>query len=94
MKSQFHVVKRPILTERTVSMKDAGQVVFEVHQHANKIEVKEAVEALFKVKVENVNTVNVKGKPKRLGVHAGNRRSYKKAIVTLAEGQKLDFLEG
>jgi len=95
MKNQFQVVKKPILTERATALKeDKQQVVFEVHPKANKMEIKEAVEAIFKIKVREVNTLNYKGKPKRLGVHSGKRSAWKKAIVTVVKGEKLDFLEG
>ncbi len=95
MKNQFQVIKQPILTERaTVLKEDRNQVVFKVHPKANKLEIKEAVEAIFKIKVLEVNTLNYKGKPKRLGVHSGKRAAWKKAIVTVVKGEKLDFLEG
>lgn len=95
MKNHFQVIKKPILTERATDLKtDKHQVVFAVHPKANKLEIKSAVESIFKVKVRSVNTLNYKGKPKRLGVHSGKRSAWKKAIVTVAEGEKLDFLEG
>ncbi len=95
MKNQFQVIKKPILTERATALKeDRNQVVFKVHPKANKLEIKEAVEAIFKIKVREVNTLNYKGKPKRLGVHSGKRAAWKKAIVTVVKGEKLDFLEG
>lgn len=89
------VIRRPLLTEKGHVLKEAhNQVLFEVAPGANKIEVKHAVEELFKVKVEKVQTVNVRGKEKRVGRHMGRTRSWKKAVVTLKAGEKLDFLEG
>ena len=95
MKSIYEVLKKPRITEKATLMKEAAnQVVFEVDPTANKIEIKEAVERLFKVRVKAVNTVNMKGKPKRVGMHFGRRASFKKAIVTLQEGDTIDFIEG
>ncbi len=95
MKNQYQVIKKPIITERATAMKeDLQKVVFGVHPDANKHQIKAAVESIFKVKVTSVNTLNYKGKPKRLGAHAGKRSGWKKAVVTIAEGEKLDFLEG
>ena len=95
MKNRFQVIKRPILTERSNSLRaDKQQVVFAVHPKANKLEIKKALETIFKIRVLAVNTQNYKGKPKRLGVHQGKRSAWKKAIVTVPKGEKLDFLEG
>ena len=95
MKSIYEILKRPRITEKATLMKETGnQVVFEVDPSANKIEIKEAVEKLFKVRVKSVNTVNMKGKPKRIGMHFGRRSKFKKAIVTLHEGHTIDFIEG
>lgn len=93
--NHFQIVKRPILTERAIALKEEkNQVVFNVHPKANKLEIKEAIEVLFKIKVITVNTANYKGKPKRLGINSGKRSAWKKAVVTIAKGEKLDFLEG
>ncbi|MBI5788839.1 MAG: 50S ribosomal protein L23 [Candidatus Schekmanbacteria bacterium] len=95
MKNHYQVIKGPVITERTTQLKEKeNKVVFEVNVKANKIEIKSAVEALFKVKVAAVNVQNYLGKPKRVGVHIGKRADWKKAIVTLGIGEKLDFLEG
>ncbi|OCC15050.1 LSU ribosomal protein L23p (L23Ae) [Dissulfuribacter thermophilus] len=95
MKSVYTILKKPRITEKATFQKElANQVVFEVDPTANKIEIKEAVEKIFKVRVKSVNTVNVKGKPKRVGRHFGRRSSYKKAIVTLYEGETIEFIEG
>ncbi len=95
MKSIYTILKKPRITEKATFQKElANQVVFEVDPTANKIEIKDAVEKIFKVRVKSVNTVNVKGKPKRVGRHFGRRSSFKKAIVTLYEGETIEFIEG
>ena len=89
------VIRKPLLTEKGAYLNEtANQVLLEVAPGANKIEVKRAVEEMFKVKVEKVATIRVRGKQKRLGRHEGVTRQWKKAIVTLKAGEKLDFLEG
>lgn len=95
MKSIYTILKKPRITEKATFNKElSNQVVFEVDPTANKIEIKEAVEKIFKVRVKSVNTINVKGKPKRVGRHFGRRSSFKKAIVTLYEGETIEFIEG
>jgi large subunit ribosomal protein L23 len=92
--NMFEVIKRPLVTEKTTLEKDSKNIIaFEVNKDANKIEVKEAVEKLFKVEVIDVNTVNVAGKRKRFGRNVGKRSDWKKAYVTLKEGSKVDFFE-
>ena len=89
------VVRSPIITEKGTLVGEAGnQVVFRVHPDANKIEVRQAVEQLFKVKVQKVRTAQQLGKVRRVGRHAGRRPGWKKAYVTLAEGQRIEFFEG
>jgi len=89
------LLRTPRLTEKTVRQKElANQVTFLVDPSANKIEIKKAVESLFKVKVLGVNTVNVLGKNKRMGRYLGKRPDWKKAIVTLKEGDKIEYFEG
>ena len=90
------IIRRPIiLTEKANVLREkTNQVVFEVIRTANKIEIKDAVQKLFKVKVTAVNTIRVKGKTKRFRGTLGKRSDYKKAIVTLAEGQKIDVTTG
>ena len=84
-----------MMTEKSTRQKeDSRQYVFEVHRDANKIEIQSAVERLFKVKVLQVRTCNVLGKVKRLGRRYGKRPDWKKAIVTLKEGDRIDFFEG
>ena len=96
MKSLNKVVIRPlILTEKGELLKETeNKVFFEVQMNANKIEVKQAVEKLFDVTVENVSTMVVRGKPKRVGRRMSKRPNWKKAIVTLREGDTIEFFEG
>ena len=92
MKPLHQIINRPLITEKTSLQKEAGRVVaFEVSPAANKIEIKQAVEKAFNVKVTDVNTVRVAGKPKRVGRSVGKRANWKKAYVTLAEGSSIDF---
>ena len=89
------IVKRPVaLTEKAARLKgELNQVVFEVAMDANKLQIRDAVEALFGVKVARVNTLVQRGKNKRMGRRLGRRRNWKKAIVTLAEGSDIQFFE-
>ncbi|OQY20526.1 MAG: 50S ribosomal protein L23 [Desulfobacteraceae bacterium 4572_35.1] len=92
MKLLHQVLKKPLVTEKTALLKEQGQVVvFEVAREANKIEIKQAVEKAFDVKVDDVNTMIVAGKVKRVGRQFGKRPNRKKAYVTLAEGSNIDF---
>ncbi len=94
MKDPRDIIKRPVITERTADYMNELKYVFEVDIKANKTEVKKAVEAIFGVKVSNVNTLRVPAKPKRYGRHFGYTPEWKKAFVTLAEGSKpLEFFE-
>jgi len=88
------IIVRPIITERTSALMEIGQYTFEVLPKANKIEIRKAVEEVFNVKVVRVNTIQVRSKPKRMGAFMGRSRSWKKAIVTLAAGEKIAFFEG
>ncbi len=90
------VIRRPLVTEKSTILREAGNVIaFEVAPHANKIEVKRAVEELFKVKVEEVRLFNVRGKMKRMGRFVGKRRDWRKAYVRLKKGEKApEFVEG
>ncbi len=92
---QYDIIKRPLVTEKTnVQKESANQVTFEVGRQANRVEIKKAVEGIFKVKVAGVRTMQLKGKIKRRGRILGKRRDYKKAIVTLMPGERIDFFEG
>ncbi len=95
MKTLYNVLLSPLLTEKGTKLKEEdNKVLFRVARDANKIEIKKAVEEIFKVKVDCVATINYRGKKKRLGRYEGRRPDWKKAIVTLKEGEKLDFIEG
>lgn len=89
------IIKRPIaLTEKAARLKgEENQVVFEVALEANKIQIRAAIEALFDVKVTSVNTLVQRGKQKRMGRRMAKRRNWKKAIVTLQEGNDIQFFE-
>ncbi len=88
------VIKRPIaLTEKAARLRDENKVVFEVALGANKIQIRQAVEDLFGVKVTDVNTLVQRGKPRRLGRRFMNRKNWKKAIVTLREGDSIQFFD-
>jgi len=88
--SAFHVIRRPIITEKGLAVKENQHtVVFEVAQAATKTEIKEAVQKIFKVKVANVRTAKFHGKFRRRGRAEGHRRDWKKAYVKLAEGEKM-----
>ncbi|MFC1888155.1 50S ribosomal protein L23 [Thermodesulfobacteriota bacterium] len=95
MRSIYDVIKYPIITEKSNYQKsEMNQLTFCVDRRANKIEIKGAVEKLFKVKVIEVRTSNMKGKVKRVGRNIGKRPDWKKAIVTLRQGDHIDFFEG
>ena len=98
MKFAHDIIIRPVITEAAMDMLSAKKYVFEVAKDANKAEIAKAVEEVFKankVKVESVRTINMKKKPKRLGVHFGYTSEWKKAIVTLtADSGEIEFFEG
>ena len=108
MRSAQSIIKRPLLTEKSARLRETGgasaaaaegesyaqKVVFEVARDANKIEVRQAVETLFKVTVTEVRTLVVRGKLKRVGRFSGHRPSWKKAFVTLKPGDNIEFFEG
>jgi large subunit ribosomal protein L23 len=108
MRSAQSVIKRPLLTEKTARLRETGgaaaahaegseyaqKVVFEVARDANKVEIRQAVQNLFKVTVTDVRTLVVRGKEKRVGRFAGRRPSWKKAFVTLKPGDNIEFFEG
>ena len=95
MKSSYDIVIRPLITERSMSETQDKKYAFQEARDANKIEIKRAVEEIFKVEVLSVNTMNVMGKKKRMGVHIGRRSAWKKAIVRLKPDSKgIEFFEG
>ena len=89
------IIIKPIITEASMDMLDAKKYVFKVASRATKADIANAVEEMFKVTVADVNTINMKKKPKRMGVHAGYTSEWKKAIVTLAADSKtIEFFDG
>ena len=94
-RSAREVLIRPLMTEKSMRLKEThNTVTFEVRPDANKVEIRSAVEAVFNVKVEAVRTASFQGKLKRMGRHQGRRADWKKAIVTLAPGHKIELVEG
>ena len=97
MRDPREVIVRPVVTERSMELstnESDPQYAFIVAKDANKVEIKNAVEKLFKVSVAQVNTMNYRGKARRVGRHLGKRPAYKKAIVRLADGESIDVYEG
>ena len=92
---QYDIIRKPLITEKTTIQKEvANQVTFEVDRRANRVEIRRAIEQLFNVRVSQVRTMQIKGKHKRRGRIIGKRRDWKKAIVTLMPGERIDFFEG
>ena len=91
MKDPREVIIRPIVTEHSYDQMENNVYTFEVAKSANKIEIAQAIEAIFDVKVVKVNTLNVKSKPKRVRYQVGNTRTWKKAMVTIAEGDSIEI---
>jgi large subunit ribosomal protein L23 len=95
MKNIYSVIKKPLFTEKGGSLRESNnKILVEVSRDANKIDIRKAIEDIFKVKVEKVATINTEGKWKRQGKFLGKRPDRKKAIITLKKGEKLDFIEG
>ena len=95
MKTAYDIIKKPVITERSMSGIAESKYVFEVATYANKVEIKKAIEEIFGVKVASVNTVKLPGKWKRMGVHTGKTSAKKKAIVTLtADSKPIEIFEG
>lgn len=94
MKLAREIIIKPVVTEKSVDLMQENKYCFKVAKDANKIEIKNAIEEIFKVSVVNVNTVNVHGKMKRMGRYQGRTASWKKAIVTLREGDSIEVFEG
>ena len=90
----YTVIVRPLVTEKSTLLSGFNKYAFEVMPHANKVQIKQAVEVAFKVRVSAVNTCNVRGKVRRFGRRQSVGRSWKKAIVTLKEGYKIELFEG
>ena len=94
MSSPREVIIRPVVTERSTELNEIDQYTFIVAKDANKIQIRKAVEGLFGVSVKSVRTMNYRGKERRVGRTIGKRPAYKKAIVTVAEGERIDVYEG
>ena len=95
MKSLYTIIKKPLFTEKGSQLKESeNKILVEVSPEANKLEIKKAVEEIFKVKVDKVSTITMKGKWKKHGKSLGKRSDKKKAVITLKKGEKLDFIEG
>jgi len=94
MSNIHQIIRRPVVTEKTLNLKDQlNQVVFEVSRDANKLQIRQAVESLLGAKVEEVNTLIIRGKTKRVGRSMGRRSNWKKAVVTLKAGETIAALE-
>ena len=93
--NKYDIIKRPISTEKTTLQKEMlNQVTFEVDRRANRLEIEKRVEEIFKVRVASVRTMQVKGKKKQRGRIIGKRKNWKKAIVKLMPGERIEFFEG
>ncbi|MCP4683764.1 MAG: 50S ribosomal protein L23 [Desulfobacterales bacterium] len=91
----YQIIREPRITEKSSLQKQGfNQISFKVHRQANKIEIKKAVETLFKTKVLDVKTLNVRGKRRRVGRNMGKRSDWKKAIVKLSPGENIEFFDG
>ncbi|MGI5912039.1 MAG: 50S ribosomal protein L23 [Syntrophomonadaceae bacterium] len=94
MKDYRDVIIKPVVTEKSMNLLEDNKYTFIVHRSANKTEIKKAIESIFNVKVVSVNTINVKGKIKRVGRFVGRTSNRKKAVVTLKPGEKIRLFEG
>lgn len=89
-----NIIKKPLVTEKAAVLKEKdNKYTFMVDKNANKFQIKQAIETLFKVKVESVHTANYAGKEKRMGMHSGYRSDWKKAIVKLGKGQEIQMVD-
>jgi len=92
---EYDIIRGPVVTEKTTLQKELNnQITFKVDRRANRMEIKNAIEKTFKTQVSQVRTIQVKGKVKQRGRIVGKRKDWKKAIVTLMPGQRIDFFEG
>ncbi|MFQ5801698.1 MAG: 50S ribosomal protein L23 [Candidatus Methylomirabilales bacterium] len=94
MREPHRIVRRPVVTEKGTALKEQNKYLFEVDRRATKVQIRQAVESLFHVKVAAIHTVAMRGKEKRLGRFVGRTSDWKKAIVTLREGHSIEFFEG
>ena len=88
------ILIKPVVSEKSTDLLQENKYTFKVPLKANKVQIRQAVEQIFKVKVQAVNTIRMEGKVKRMGKHVGKRSDYKKAIVTLAPGNQIEIFEG
>ena len=95
MRNPHDIIRKPIITEQSMDAMAEGVYTFVVDRRSNKTEIKTAIQTIFNVKVERVNTINMEGKPKRMGAHVGKRADWKKAMVKLsADSKPIEFFEG
>lgn len=95
MSEKFSSIRSPYITEKVLFLKeDQNKVVFKVGRDSNKVELKQAIESLFKVTVEKIHTISVTGKKRRFGKHEGRKSDWKKAIVKLKKGDTIEYFEG
>jgi large subunit ribosomal protein L23 len=95
MRDLYGIIKRPLITERGTHLREKeSQYFFEVAKRANKLEIKRAIESLFRVHVTSVRTISLRGKEKKVGRFAGKTPDWKKAVVTLRQGDSIEFIEG
>ena len=95
MRNPHDIIRKPIITEQSMDAMAEGVYTFVVDRNSNKTEIKNAIETIFSVKVERVNTINMEGKPKRMGANVGKRADWKKAMVKLsADSKPIEFFEG
>jgi large subunit ribosomal protein L23 len=93
--NHYNILEKPLITEKSTMMQEQGNwVMFQVKRSANKLQIKDAVQNIFNVTVLDVNTINVKPKSQRFGRHQGQTKAWKKAIILLKEGDRIDFFEG
>ncbi len=94
MREARDIIIKPIISEKSYDLTELSKFTFKVDKRATKPEIRRAIEEIFSVNVTAVNTINMKGKPKRQGVSSGHRADWKKAVVTLVEGQSIEVFEG
>jgi len=93
--NHYSILEKPLITEKSTMMQEQGNwVMFQVKRSANKLQIKDAVQNIFNVTVLDVNTINVKPKSQRFGRHQGQTKAWKKAIILLKEGDRIDFFDG
>jgi large subunit ribosomal protein L23 len=91
--TEYQIIIRPLITEKNTNLMELNQYCFEVDREASKPQIKRAIESIFSVSVKKVRTINVRGKQKRRGMSLGYQRDWKKAIVTLADGDRIELFE-